>query len=79
MRNFAMHFWRTIAGHGDAVALVSPDENNATKEVTFNEWVRRVHRLAVGLMEKGIRLPLTLLSSSYESSLRDAMSQAGVV
>lgn len=33
----------------------------------------------LGLMEKGIRLPLTLLSSSYESSLRDAMSQAGVV
>ncbi|MEC9443298.1 MAG: AMP-binding protein [Myxococcota bacterium] len=54
MRNFAMHFWRTIAGHGDAIALVSPGENNTLTEVTFNEWVRRVHRLAVGLMEKGV-------------------------
>ena len=56
MRNFAMHFWRTLAGFGDATALVVPseEEQGGVTTISFSEWVRRVHRVAVGLMEKGV-------------------------
>jgi 4-hydroxy-tetrahydrodipicolinate synthase len=33
----------------------------------------------MGLMEKGIRLPLTILEASYQSTVKAAMQQAGVI
>ena len=56
MRNFAIHLWRTLAGHDDAVALRTPgDPGDPVQELTFKAWSRQIHRLAVGLMEKGLK------------------------
>lgn len=49
-----MHFWRALTSHKDATAFVTLDEEQKLHELSFGEWSRQIHRVAVGLMEKGL-------------------------
>lgn len=53
MKNFAMHLWRTLTSHKDAVALRTPSDEGVVEQ-TYAEWLRQLHRLAIGLMEEGL-------------------------
>lgn len=49
-----MHFWRALTSHKDATALVTLDAEQQLHEISFGEWSRQIHRVAVGLMDKGL-------------------------
>jgi 4-hydroxy-tetrahydrodipicolinate synthase len=79
----AMHEMCALALKGDAEAATKIDETliGLHKKLFIEsnpipvKWA--VHKL--GLIQAGIRLPLTWMSESYEKELLDAMKQAGVI
>ncbi|MFU8804480.1 MAG: AMP-binding protein [Bradymonadaceae bacterium] len=54
MRNFATHFWTRFQEAKDTTAFISPGEKGLEEE-TYWEWTRRVQRLALGLMDAGLK------------------------
>lgn len=53
MRNFPMHLWRTLGEYDDAPALIEPAQAGV-EQTSYKDWMRRIRRLAIGLMEEGL-------------------------
>lgn len=55
MHNFPTYFWRRFQDFKEASALKTVDEAGHVVEETYWEWTRRVQRLAIAILEAGLK------------------------
>ena len=55
MKNFPTAFWKRFQDFKEAPAIYTVDDDGSRKTLSFWEWTRRIQRLAMGLLDKGIK------------------------